>query len=173
MQRNQHGFTLVEITAVLVLMAIISAYVIGRSVNTEQLDLAAQTDRIRNQIRYAHSMAMKRGDRIWGIKCDTNADQYWLFSVQSPVAAMAEDQADNQIIFPGETNKKITLADLGIDDMTGFTLFFDRIGRPYTGYTDEDNNAPLGDGDPGRTITISAGGQTRQITVTPETGLTQ
>jgi prepilin-type N-terminal cleavage/methylation domain-containing protein len=36
MQRNQQGFTLVEITAVLVLMAIISAYVIGRSVNTEQ-----------------------------------------------------------------------------------------------------------------------------------------
>jgi prepilin-type N-terminal cleavage/methylation domain-containing protein len=42
MQRNQQGFTLVEITAVLVLMAIISAYVIGRSVNTEQIDLAAQ-----------------------------------------------------------------------------------------------------------------------------------
>jgi prepilin-type N-terminal cleavage/methylation domain-containing protein len=37
MQRNQQGFTLVEITAVLVLMAIISAYVIGRSVNTEQI----------------------------------------------------------------------------------------------------------------------------------------
>jgi prepilin-type N-terminal cleavage/methylation domain-containing protein len=171
MQRNQHGFTLIEITAVLVLMAIISAYVIGRSVNTEQIDLAAQTDRIRNHIRYAHSMAMKRSDRIWGIKCDTTTDQYWLFSVQTPVAAMAEDQADNQITFPGQTNNTISLADLGIDDMTGFTLFFDRIGRPYTAYTDEDTNSPLVD--PGQTITISAGGQTRNVTVTPETGLTQ
>jgi prepilin-type N-terminal cleavage/methylation domain-containing protein len=97
MQRNQQGFTLIEITAVLVLMAIISAYVIGRSVNTEQIDLAVQTDRIRNQIRYAHSMAMKRSDRIWGIKNDTDNKQYWLFSLQIPVTAGDEDQADNQI----------------------------------------------------------------------------
>ena len=171
MQRSQQGFTLIEITAVLVLMAIISAYVIGRSVNTEQIDLAAQTDRIRNHIRYAHSMAMKRSDRIWGIKCDSNTDQYWLFSVQTPVAAMAEDQAGNQITFPGQSNNIISLADLGIDDMTGFTLFFDRIGRPYSAYTDEDTNLPLVD--PDLTITISAGGETRNITVTPETGLTQ
>ena len=171
MQRNQQGFTLIEITAVLVLMAIISAYVIGRSVNTEQIDLAAQTDRIRNQIRYAHSMAMKRSDRIWGIRCDNANKQYWLFSVQIPVALNAENQADNQIVFPGERNKKISLADIGIEGMNEFTLFFDHIGRPYTAYTDKDNNSPLAA--PGQTITISAGSQTRQITVTPETGLTQ
>ena len=172
MQRNQHGFTLVEITAVLVLMAIISAYVIGRSVNTEQIDIAAQTDRIRNQIRYAHSMAMKRSDRIWGIRCDNANKQYWLFSVQIPVTAGDENQADNQIAFPGEVDKKISLANRGIDDMTGFTLFFDRIGKPYNVYVDE--------GDPGNdprnvnlVITVSAGGESRQITVIPETGLTQ
>ena len=94
-----------------------------------------------------------------------------MFSVQTPVALNAEDQADNQITFPGQINKTISLADLGIDNMTDFTLFFDRIGRPYTGYTDEDTNSPLGD--PGQPITISAGGQTRNITVIPETGLTQ
>jgi prepilin-type N-terminal cleavage/methylation domain-containing protein len=172
MQRYQNGFTLVEITAVLVLMAIISAYVIGRSVNTEQIDIAAQTGRIRNQIRYAHSMAMKRGDEIWGIKCDTTTDQYWLFSVGTPVTANAEDQADNQITFPGERNKKISLADLGIDNMTGFTLFFDRIGKPYNVYLDEDDpgNAPLNSD---LVITVSAGSLSRNITVIPETGLTQ
>ncbi len=173
MQRNQQGFTLIEITAVLVLMAIISAYVIGRSVSTESIDLAAQTDRIRNQIRYAHSMAMKRSDRIWGIKNDTDNKQYWLFSLQIPVTAGDEDQADNQITFPGERNNKISLADLGIDNMTGFTLlFFDHIGKPYNVYVDE--------GDPGNApfnidldITVSAGGQTLNIRVIPETGLTQ
>jgi prepilin-type N-terminal cleavage/methylation domain-containing protein len=60
MRRNQQGFTLIEITAVLVLMAIISAYVIGRSVSTESIDLAAQTDRIQNQIRYTQAAAMKQ-----------------------------------------------------------------------------------------------------------------
>jgi len=172
MQRKQQGFTLIEITAVLVLMAIISAYVIGRSVNTAQIDLAAQTDRIRNQIRYAQSMAMKRSDRIWGIKCDTNTDQYWLFSVPIPVTAGAEDQANNQITFPGESDKKISLANLGIDDLTGFALFFDRIGKPYNVYVDEGDpgNAPLNSN---LVITVSADGQTRDITVIPETGLTQ
>ena len=172
MQRNQQGFTLIEITVVLVMMAIISAYVIGRSLNTEQIDLAAQTDRIRNQIRYAHSMAMKRSDRIWGLKCDTNTDQYWMFSVQIPVTAGAEDQADNQITFPGESDKKISLANLGIDDLTGFILFFDRIGKPYNTYIDEGDpgNAPLNSD---LVITVSAGGQTRNIKVIPETGLTQ
>jgi len=173
MQRNQQGFTLIEITAVLVLMAIISAYVIGRSVNTESIDLAAQTDRIRNQIRYAHSMAMKRSDRIWGLKCETGPpNQYWLFSVPIPVTAGDENQADNQITFPGERDKKISLANRGIDDMTGFTLFFDRIGKPYNVYIDEGDpsNAPLNSD---LVITVDAGGQTRDITVTPETGLTQ
>ena len=169
MQRNQHGFTLVEITVVLVLMAIISAYVIGRSINTEQIDLAAQTDKIRVQIRYAQAMAMKRSDRIWGIKCDTTPDQYWLFSVQIPVTANDEDQAINQITFPGERNKKISLADLGIDDMTDFTLFFDRIGKPYTAFVDE-TGSPLNSI---LEITLTAGGQTRKIYVNPETGLVQ
>ena len=172
MQRNQKGFTLIEITAVLVLMAIISAYVIGRSVSTESIDLAAQVDRIRNQIRYAQAAAMKRSDRIWGIKCDTSTNQYWLFSLQVPVSAGDENQADNQILFPGESNKKVSLADRGIDNMTGFTLFFDRIGKPYNTYIDEGDpsNVPLNSD---LVITVSAGGQTRNITVIPETGLTQ
>ena len=59
MQRYQHGFTLIEITVVLVLMAVISAYVIGRSINIEQIDLAGQTDKIRTQIRYTQATAMK------------------------------------------------------------------------------------------------------------------
>ena len=167
MQRNQQGFTLIEITAVLVLMAIISAYVIGRSVSTEQIDLAAQTDRIRNQIRYTQAAAMKQYDetlKVWGIKCDAGPNQYWLFEGQNP------DDVSKQINFPGERNLKISLAGLGVDSMTAFTLFFDRFGRPYTNYTDETTNVPLGSQ---LTITISDDGQTRTIRVSPETGLAQ
>ena len=168
MQRNQHGFTLVEITAVLVLMAIISAYVIGRSVDTGTIDLAAQTDRIRNQIRYAQAAAMKQYDealKVWGVKCAASPNQYWLFEGQNP------DDVSKQANFPGEQNLKISLADRGIDSMSDFTLLFDRFGRPFTAYTDETTNVPLGP-DP-LTINISANGQTRTIQVIPETGLVQ
>ena len=167
MQRNQHGFTLVEITAVLVLMAIISAYVIGRSVNTEQIDIAAQTDRIRNQIRYTQAAAMKQYDdtlKVWGIKCNASPNQYWLFQGQNP------DDAARQKIYPGEQNLKIALADRGVDSMTAFTLFFDRFGRPFTAYTDETTNVPLANP---LTITISSTGQNRTIRVSPETGVVQ
>ena len=173
MKRNQHGFTLVEITAVLVLMAIIAAYVIGRSIGTEQIDLSGQTDKIRTQIRYAQATALKRSepDKIWGIKFDTGTDQYWLFSVDIPVVAGDEDLPINQVTFPGEQNKKVSAADFGVDILpSGFTLFFDRFGRPYDSFVDESNQHLL---DTAKTITVSADTLTRTITVIPETGLVQ
>ena len=134
MKRDQHGFTLVEITAVLVLMAIISAYVIGRSIGTEQIDLSGQTDKIRAQIRYTQATGMKRSDadEIWGIKFDPGNDQYWLFSVDIPVVAGDEDLPINQVTFPGEQNKKVSAADLGVDinPLAFNLLFFDRFGKP-------------------------------------------
>ena len=176
MKRDQHGFTLVEITAVLVLMAIISAYVIGRSINTEQIDLAGQTDKIRIQIRYAQAMGMKRSDtdKIWGIKFDPGNDQYWLFSVDIPVVANAEDLPVNQVTFPGEQNKKVSAADFGVDinPLALPLLFFDRLGKPYKQYIDIDDPGN-DDLDNPLTITLSASGQDRTITLIPETGLVQ
>ena len=174
MKRYQHGFTLLEITAVLVLMAIVSAYVIGRAIGTEQIDLSGQTDKIRTQIRYAQAMGMKRSDtdKIWGIKFDPGNDQYWLFSVDIPVVANAEDLPVNQITFPGERNKKVSAADFGVDinPLASNLLFFDRFGKPYIQYTDDTANDDL---DNPLTITLSAHGQGRTIRVIPETGLVQ
>ena len=172
-KRSQHGFTLIEITVVLVLMAIIAAYVIGRSVTTDQVDVVGLSDRIRNQIRYAQSAAMKQSHRIWGIRCNTGASQYWLFSVPIPVPANAWNLPENQRRFPGESNDVVSFASLGLDNLSpGFTLFFDRIGKPFDAYVEE--------GDPGNSplasdlvLTVSAGGQTRTITVIPETGMVQ
>jgi len=150
---------LIEITVVLVLMAIISAYVIGRSIGTEQIDLAGQTDKIRNQIRYAQSIAMKQSDAIWGVTCNNN--QYWMFRTNPATP----------VTLPGEQNTQINLAGQGIN-MSNFVLFFDQFSRPYNAYADEINKTPL----PGPldiNITLAGGGQTRTIRVNPETGLVQ
>ena len=161
MPRNQFGFTLIEITVVLVLMAIIAAYAIGRSIGTGQIDLAAQISRIQDQIRYAQAMAMKQSDTIWGITSNTN--QYWMFERTSTTPI-----TDTPVMLPGEQNAQITLSDLGIDSLTAFTLFFDRIGKPYTAYVDATTNTPLANP---LTITASAGTQSRTFRVMPETGL--
>ncbi|MGD9045543.1 MAG: type II secretion system protein [Desulfobacterales bacterium] len=174
MKRDQYGFTLIEITAVLVLMAIISAYVIGRAIGTEQIDLAGQTDKIRAHIRYAQARAMKRSDaeEIWGIKFDSATDEYWLFFATIPVDPGEPDLADQQVTFPGEQNNKVSAADVGVDiqDPAFNLLFFDRFGIPFTRYVDDtDNdalNAPLN-------ITLLGSDQSRTVQVIPETGLVQ
>ena len=159
MQRNQQGFTLVEITVVLVLMAIISAYVIGRSLNTEQIDLAGETDKIRNQIRYVQSIAMKQSDAIWGITCNNN--QYWMFRTNPATPET----------LPGEQSAQINLSGQGIN-MSNFVVFFDQFSRPYDAYTNETNNNPLLS-PLDINIALAGGGQSRIIRVNPETGLVQ
>jgi prepilin-type N-terminal cleavage/methylation domain-containing protein len=155
MIRNSRGFTLVEITVVAVLIGIIAAVVFARSISTDQINVVGQVDKIRNHIRYAQSMAMKRSE-VWVISCD--ATQYWLSDITLTAVKL-----------PGVTTDQISLADLGIS-MNAFAVYFDPLGIPYHSYVDKDNNNPITTGNP-RTITISAGSKSRTLTVTPQTGL--
>ena len=155
MDRNNHGFTFIEMIVVLVLMSIIAAGVLTRSMNTDQIDLMAQVARIRNQIRYAQANAMKRNE-IWGITCATG--DYWLF----------KNSTSNPVRLPGETADTISLADLGVG-MGDFSVYFDKLGRPYTAYTDETINTPVS---AGNSLTIIISGSVT-LSVTPETGLIQ
>ena len=67
--RRSTGFTIVEIIVVLLLMSILAATLLGRSITTGTIDLNSATDKIRNQLRFAQSQAMKRHKiPSWGIK---------------------------------------------------------------------------------------------------------
>ena len=155
MNRNNRGFTLVEVTVVVVLIGIIAAVVFARSISTDQLNLVAEVDKIRNHIRYAQSMAMKRNE-VWVISC--NATQYWLSDITLTAVPL-----------PGATTDRISLADLGVS-MNAFAVYFDPLGVPYHSYAAEDDNDPITPGNP-RNIPISAGSQSRTLNVTPQTGL--
>jgi hypothetical protein len=129
---------------------------------------------MRNQIRYAQSIAMKRSDadEIWGIKFDPGSDQYWLFFATIPVDAGEPNLLAQQVTFPGEQNEKVSAADFGVNiqPLASNTLFFDRFGKPYTQYVDATDNDDL---DSPLSINLSAEGNNRTITVNPETGLVQ
>jgi len=159
MYRNNHGFTLIEIVTVLVLMSIIATGVLVASMNTDQIDLTAQVAKIRNHIRYAQAMALKRSDKNWGIKCD-GSDAYWFFEGTNP------DDSASQLPLPGEISSQILFADINVT-MNGFELYFDNYGRPYTDLTPiTPVSIPL-------SITISGGSGSVTLSVTPETGLIQ
>ncbi len=89
MNRNNRGFTLVEITVVVILIGIIAAAVFARSISIDRINIVGEVDKIRNHIRYAQSMAMKRNE-VWVISCD--ATQYWLSDITlNPVELTRRD----------------------------------------------------------------------------------
>ena len=157
MYRNNHGFTFIEMIVVLVLMSIIAAGVLVRSMDTDQIDRAAQVAKIRNHIRYAQAMALKRSDKIWGIKCD-GSNAYWFFEGTDP------DDSANQLPLPGEINSQILLSDIKVT-MSEFTLLFDRYGIPYK------DNLSIKVDNSSNSLSITISGVT--LSVTPETGLIQ
>lgn len=148
-------------------MSILAATVIGRSITSSNLDLASATDKIRNQIRYAQAQAMKSAYEsypVWGVKSE--GTEYWVFRGMNADA--------NEVRVPGGdypvTGNRINETDLK-GTVSDFTVFFDRIGKPYSAYTSFTNpnaNTPLANE---MQITVTGGSESRTITITPETGL--
>ena len=162
--RRSSGFTIIEIIVVLLLMGILAATVLGRSVTTSNIDLNSATDKVRNQLRFAQAEAMKLSYEaypVWGIK--SAGGQYWMFRGSDPGNVANEARVPGGD-YPGAGNK-INEADLGAGvTLSDFTVFFDRIGKPYSPAA----TAPLSSQ---MSITVSVPGDNRTITVTPETGL--
>ena len=155
MQTNERGFTILEVVVVLILISVASVVIISRTVNIRHIDLAAQMNKVQTHIRYAQTMAMKRSDTIWGIKC--YGTDYWLFKTNDP------DTESNQVQFLGESSVKVPMSSMG-----AFTLFFDKYGIPYTSYTDENTNDPVSAGN-----ALSIQIDSENFNITPETGFIQ
>ena len=158
-RRDHRGFTLIEIIAILIIIGIAAAVIISSATNLTDAGRVSQENVIKNHIRYAQSMAMKRGT-VYGIKCD-GAD-YWLFRTNAP------DTPANQIALPNEESAKVTLANKKVS-MTAFTVFFDVNGRPYTAYADATTNTPVG---APLSITVNSipAGNPGTFNIAPETG---
>lgn len=158
---------MLEIIVVLILMGIIAAYVLGRSLGTDDLDLTAQTDKIRGHIRYAQAEAMKRSDTVWGIKSTGGADgHYWLFRGTAPDTEKV--RIPGAVYADGEN--QVSLAELKVS-LDAFTVFFNRIGKPYSAYADYEDETKNSAITVPVTVSVTAGGQSRSISITPETGL--
>jgi MSHA pilin protein MshC len=150
---TQAGFTLIEAIVVLLIIGIISAVVVGRLM-IEDTELSSQTESFKTQIRYAQGLSMNT-ESVWGIHRSGNT--YWLFK---------NGNKDDSVLLPGEEDKVVDLTEKGIT-VSGFTnISFNSWGIPHSDESALEANrigSPL-------SITLSAGGETSDITVTPNTG---
>lgn len=157
--KSRNGFTMIEIIAVLVLIGIVTAVITTRFISVDSSKQTAFVSAVKNQIRYVQTMAMKNsgnvgGTQYWGIKC--NGLNYWLFKGGDPDVVSGE-------LLPGEESVNVSLSAKGVT-MSGFVLFFDRYGIPYSGSVGSivKITAPL-------TVTVGS----HAFSVTPETGFIQ
>ena len=66
--RNDKGFTLIEVIAVLIILAVVSAVVISRGMDTDSVKLQAEVDTLKGHLRYAQYLAMNDiSPNQWGI----------------------------------------------------------------------------------------------------------
>lgn len=169
--KTQDGFTLIEIISVLVILGILVVVAVSRISNH---DVAVYTgaDALKAHLRYAQTMAMNKDpntsantETIMGINYDAGANQYWLFKGinTSDILFLPDDSK----YITGD--RKIDLAAKKITFGSGFTIYFDNHGIPYTAYTDSTTNTPLANS---LTISVTAlsGGSSTSLTIAPQTG---
>jgi prepilin-type N-terminal cleavage/methylation domain-containing protein len=159
--KNNSGFTIIEVVAVLIVMGIITAFAVGRVADNKP-ELIAQKEVLKVHLRYAQSRAMN-STLNYGIRSDsTDGGTYWLFSYNGTTAV--------RVNFPGEQLDHINLSALGLSMDVDIVVCFNSKGTPYTAFnTNSPTHLQAGD----RTLTLSSSSDNESITITQNTGFIQ
>jgi prepilin-type N-terminal cleavage/methylation domain-containing protein len=149
--KNNKGFTLIEVVAVLIILGILSAVVISRGMDTEAVKAQTEMDTLKGHLRYAQYLAMNEISSVkWGINIAVSG--YTLVRVDA-------NGTTSPYNLPGESSATHSIAPF---TATTINLLFDEWGSPYNGTTKLAANQP---------ITLNPGSES--FTITPETGYIQ
>jgi len=149
---KQHaGFTMIEVIATLVILAVVSAVVISRGTGTAATDLQVEVDTLKGKLRYAQYLAMNDISPVkWGVQM--NGTSYTLVKNTSG-DGVTFTQPYN---LPNESSAAHSIAPFSA---TSVNILFDEWGIPYNAAAKLAAAA---------VITVNPGNQT--VTITPETG---
>lgn len=151
---TESGFTLVELVVILVLVAILAFSAIPRFQDSNAVDASAMAQQLANDIRYTQSLAMTTGQ---GDRINLAAASYQITTSSA-----------GPVVHPA-TGSSAAIS-LGSVSLSGYNpplinnyIVFDAKGIPYvdTAGTALAANA---------TITLTSGGRTRTVVVSPQTG---
>lgn len=167
MIKKENGFTLLEIISILIILGILAAVAVSRSVNFNA-EVYSGADALKAHLRYAQTLAMNSNPNAGIIVCGINGtgSSYGLFQGTNTAnyTRLPEDEtfinADKTVNL---TTKKIKLS-------AGFTIFFDNRGIPYTAYTSTTVNTPLTIAMTINVQPLTATTPNNDVTITPLTG---
>lgn len=133
---TNHGFTLIELIAVLAIMSVLAGLIVV-GIRTIGAGPVAEAERLRSHLRYAQSLSLANNTATWSVQI--NADSYQLLHNAQPAPlAFPGERGATRILPPGVT----------ITAGTGI-LTFDALGAPA-----ETRNVVLSDGTQTATVTI-------------------
>lgn len=151
---GEEGFTLVELVAIILLVGILAFTAVPRYLNKSIIDASVMAEQLANDIRYTQSLAMTSGQ---GNRINLTASTYQITTSSGgplvhPVTGSAGPITLNNVTL--SVNPALANSYVG----------FDSKGIPYT-------DMPAGTVlTATTTITLTAGGNTRTVVVSPQTG---
>ncbi|MBZ2173510.1 Tfp pilus assembly protein FimT/FimU [Nitratidesulfovibrio sp. SRB-5] len=153
---GQRGFTIIEVVAVLVIMAVITAVATERFFNQTPMELGGIEASVRSHLRYARTRSMN-SDQVFGVQI-LSTTTYAIFR---------NGNTGTRVILPGQPATGIITLEDGATFTTGATTFsFDQWGRPCPNATGTLPSSSI-------TISLSYLGQTASIVVVRNTGYLQ
>jgi prepilin-type N-terminal cleavage/methylation domain-containing protein len=163
-QLRSHGFTLVELIVVLLVLGILAAVFVPRS-NNPAIILSTQAEQLAGDIRYVQSLAMTQG---WSgvapaarrYRINFTATGYD-FTDTGGTPVPHPDGTPGSLLFAGG----VGISPMPPAGLPNNLLSFDGLGRPYTDAGATTLLAATA------TIAIVSGGATRAIQIYPETGM--
>lgn len=154
------GFTLVELVVVILVVGILAVSIWSRTSSREELTLQARADQLASDIRYAQTLAMTTGTRHCLTLLPVSGPPY------SGYALFSGSTCATSVAHPADLTAPISLCFSGTcvsaPALTNDYVQFDGLGTPYSASATALNaNAVL---------TISDGGGSKSITISPQTG---
>ncbi|MDX9821345.1 MAG: prepilin-type N-terminal cleavage/methylation domain-containing protein [Syntrophales bacterium] len=156
-EKRRDGFTVLEVIAVIFVIAVVGVVATSRIASKTYYDIAAETEILKANIRYAQFRALSDAD-----KRSSYTDTTWgvLFSGNSYTLRKTEEGVTTTHNFPGQDSPTHNLPS-GIS-VTAGTVTYNVWGVPV------DASGAALDGE--TTIEITDGVSTKTITVTRNTG---
>ena len=147
--RYDRGFTIIEVIAVLLIMAIVTVIALSKVASTSEYELKSQTEVIKSHLRYAQARAMNTNS-VWGIN----------FPSSTTYSLFRNGDTTDTVALPGADSDPATLPS-GVTVSTG-TVSFNDWGSPYANADGAGTSTDIA-------ITVTCNG-TESILITKNTG---